>query len=74
VEKGELLLKISDNGRGLREADEDGGRGGHGLKSMRKRAVELGGSLEITSQPGFGTQISLRAPLGRRLKELLKTT
>jgi len=75
TEKGELLLKISDNGHGLLELKgEDSGSGGHGLKSMTKRAADLGGSLEITSQPGGGTQVTLRAPLGRKLKNLLKTT
>jgi len=75
LENGQLLLQVSDNGTGIPLNDKDDGRGsGHGLKSMRKRAADLGGSLEVTSQSGSGTKISLRVPLGRKFKDVLKTT
>jgi signal transduction histidine kinase/ligand-binding sensor domain-containing protein len=76
IEKGVAILKITDNGCGL-AAEKNGGNGtaGHGLSSMRARAKELGGTLEISSKPGEGTEILLRVPLGRSvLKGLLKTT
>jgi signal transduction histidine kinase len=54
-----LLVKISDDGIGLPEQF----RAGIGLRSMRERAEELGGSLSI--EPGIprGTQITARLPL-----------
>ena len=76
IEKGVALLKIADNGCGLaREKEGREGTSGHGLTSMRARAKELGGTLEISSTPKQGTEILLRVPLGHRLlKGLIKTT
>lgn len=56
-----LQLRISDNGRGF--AHSAGDRRGHGLSSMRSRAVALGGSLSI--QPGLesGIHVSVEIPL-----------
>lgn len=54
-----LVLSVRDNGRGF-----DCGRteGGHGLASMRARARNLGGGLEVTSN-SQGTAVTLRIPL-----------
>lgn len=55
-ENGELILNITDNGRGFdaeREFD------GNGLLSMKKRAAELKGSLKINSAENEGTTIVL---------------
>jgi signal transduction histidine kinase len=75
AEKGELFLKISDNGCGLRESqsESDGGQG-HGLKNMRKRALDLKGTLEIASLPGGGTEILLRVPIARTFTSIAKAT
>ena len=55
-----LDLEVADDGRGL-----PAGRGrGVGLASMRERAEELGGSLELLDRPGGGTVV--RAVLPRR--------
>jgi signal transduction histidine kinase len=35
-----------------------------GLTSMEERARALGGTLDIASEPGRGTTISLEVPLG----------
>ena len=52
---GELKLEVADNGKGF---DAAGDFPGHlGLKSMRERAENSGGRLEISSQPGTGTRI-----------------
>jgi signal transduction histidine kinase len=59
--KDELILRVSDNGRGF---DPASGNGGNGLIHMRERAAELNGTFEIHSAPGEGTTITLRAPLG----------
>ncbi len=62
---------ISGEGQGVRFLMEDNGIGfnpadlheGHGLKSLRKRADELQGNLEIISAQGQGTKIVLTFPL-----------
>jgi signal transduction histidine kinase len=60
VDGGKLLLKVRDNGKGM-EAPEEG----NGLPGMRARAASFGGSLEIHSAAGQGTEVELRAPLKR---------
>jgi signal transduction histidine kinase/streptogramin lyase len=57
-----LELIISDNGRGF---DLDRAGDGNGLASMKQRAARVGGTLEILSNPGGGTLVRLRVPLGR---------
>jgi signal transduction histidine kinase len=56
---------VVDNGRGFdpRELTEAQCLG---LVGMRERAGLLGGSLEMRSQPGAGTQVYFRLPLKGR--------
>ena len=54
LEGGRFRLRVTDNGRGF---DAGGKAGGHGLRNMQYRANQLGGSLEIKTQPGDGTAI-----------------
>jgi len=56
-----LFLLVSDDGRGF---DTSGENEGHGLVSMRERSREMGGSLEMISQAGKGTTITLQVQLG----------
>ena len=37
--------------------------GGAGLPGMRERALQLAGSLEVRSTPGFGTTVLAQIPL-----------
>jgi signal transduction histidine kinase len=62
VENGSVRLVLEDDGKGF-----DGGRpaDGQGLASMRRRAGELRARLELQSQPGRGTRVSLEMPLDR---------
>jgi signal transduction histidine kinase len=60
---GWLVLKLSDDGKGFDVAQANDGSG---LASMRKRAARLGGSLEMVSNDGNGTTVTLQVPLGRR--------
>jgi signal transduction histidine kinase len=55
----DLLVEITDDGRGV-PADAVPGVGS---TSMRERAAELGGSLDVTSAPGAGTTVRARLPL-----------
>jgi two-component system sensor histidine kinase UhpB len=57
----ELLVVVSDDGVGLDPGWEQ--RGHYGVRGMRERAVASGGSLEMSSDPGKGTQVVARLPL-----------
>jgi len=64
VEEGDLILTVADDGRGFESVIGPTVKGHHfGLLTMRERAESLGGTLQIESQPGSGTRITLRAPL-----------
>jgi signal transduction histidine kinase len=56
--KDSLKLDIIDNGIGL-NPKMDFSKGGLGLSTMKERAEQLGGVLEVESAPGFGTKISI---------------
>jgi ligand-binding sensor domain-containing protein/two-component sensor histidine kinase len=58
-----LVLAVRDNGKGFSLGD-----GSHGLgqRSMRQRALRLGGQLDVTSTNGHGTCITLTVPLAGR--------
>jgi NarL family two-component system sensor histidine kinase LiaS len=53
-----VSLTISDNGRGFQIAKMNDK--GVGLQSMRERVEMLGGRLDVESQPGAGTQITVQ--------------
>lgn len=59
---GEVRLDVSDNGRGIGAADL-GKRTSFGVRGMRERAIEQGGSLDIMPADAGGTRLSLRLPL-----------
>jgi signal transduction histidine kinase/ligand-binding sensor domain-containing protein len=63
VENGEVALRVLDNGVGFDPADPKPSSGGHGITGMRKRVEQLGGKLQIISEPGTGTTIALSLPL-----------
>jgi two-component system sensor histidine kinase UhpB len=61
-----LELRVRDNGKGFRAVPGRSHRtNGHGfgLMNMRERAVLLGGSLDVISRPGSGTEIVARIPV-----------
>jgi signal transduction histidine kinase len=45
--------------------------GGMGLHSMEQRARQIGGRLEITSQPGEGTRIRVEIPAQELWSEMV---
>ncbi len=55
-------LTVSDNGRGFDPSHRAISSRRLGLVSMRERAVELGGALDISSEPGAGTIVRARVP------------
>jgi signal transduction histidine kinase len=64
-EKQSLCCSVRDDGDGFdcRNIQEPGGRKGLGLVAMRERAGAIGGTFQIESRPGQGTELSLRLPL-----------
>lgn len=63
-----FVLQIRDDGVGfdVKEKKESGsGSSGLGLKSMRNRAKMIGAGLNIQSEPGKGTTISVTVPLNQ---------
>lgn len=51
-----FVLEIKDNGNGLVQQTTEG----NGLKSMKYRCEEIGGTFEIDGKPGVGTTVSCR--------------
>ncbi|MGH2717119.1 MAG: AAA family ATPase, partial [Actinomycetota bacterium] len=63
VEGGQLIMTVTDNGRGFQRDDEDDFAPGGGLTHMDDRVRSLGGRLFITSGTA-GTAIRASLPLG----------
>lgn len=59
---GAVLLSVLDDGRGFDPGNRAVSSRRLGLLSMRERAVDLGGSLAIDSEPGSGTTVRARIP------------
>ena len=55
---GEVHIVVRDDGSGFDPGEAFGGRG---LKNMRRRAAECEVALDIASQPGAGTSVTLTA-------------
>jgi signal transduction histidine kinase len=60
----DLHLKVLDDGIGA-GTDATSESMGKGLRNMADRAEALGGSFELLSRPGGGTELSWRVPLGQ---------
>jgi signal transduction histidine kinase/ligand-binding sensor domain-containing protein len=61
-EAGVFELSIRDNGTGFDVSAATVAADGNGLRNMRSRLAEVGGSLNIESAPGGGTTVTLRMP------------
>jgi PAS domain S-box-containing protein len=58
---GDLILEVSDNGRGITEESHSRGQS-LGILGMRERAELLGGRLVIRGSAGAGTTVAVRIP------------
>ncbi len=58
----ELVLKVSDNGKGIRDKQISSARS-LGILGMRERALVLGGAFSISGKPGKGTTATVQIPL-----------
>ena len=68
---GVVRASVTDDGKGLPEADRlgprgDGLEGGFGMSGMRERAELVGGELELVPAPSKGTVMRLTVPLAGR--------
>ena len=64
----DLTITVRDDGKGF-DYDEERFRDEHKagiVKSMKGRVEDLGGSMNIESRPGGGTEIEFRVPMGGR--------
>ena len=59
----ELQITISDDGRGFDPAAIPPRRGGMGLTGLAERVRILGGTYQLHSTPGDGTQLRISIPL-----------
>ena len=58
VAQGDLSLSVQDDGKGLPDSVQESG-----LRNLRARAAELGGSLELRPADGGGTRLLWQVPL-----------
>ncbi|HEY43514.1 MAG TPA: GAF domain-containing sensor histidine kinase [Anaerolineae bacterium] len=65
----DVSLQVIDNGRGF-DTEKEPGRLGHGLSNMAERARQIGGQLEIMSNPGDGTTVTVRMPADHDSREI----
>ncbi|MDX3866470.1 HAMP domain-containing sensor histidine kinase [Streptomyces scabiei] len=56
-----VVLAVADDGRGTGVARE-----GAGMRGMRERALLIGATLDVTSQPQAGTTVRLTVPLRKQ--------
>jgi signal transduction histidine kinase len=57
----EVVLSISDNGRGLPEGHTIAPTS-YGIRGMRERVEQLGGKIKFDSQPGNGFSVMVSLP------------
>jgi PAS domain S-box-containing protein len=63
-EEATLQVKIEDDGLGMGiSGDAANGPSGFGFFSIGERLKYLGGHLEVVSEPGWGTRVTLQVPL-----------
>ena len=56
----QFYFRVTDDGAGFDPLKKTSG---NGLRNLRKRAAEIGGTVEIQSSPGGGTTITFTAPI-----------
>jgi signal transduction histidine kinase len=66
MQPDELRLRVTDNGNGFDLSSESYLSSRHlGLTSMRERAAEIGGTLDLRSQVSEGTEVIVAVPRNR---------
>ncbi len=63
-ENGSAYVTIQDDGQGFDSTRRENSLDDHvGLRVMQERAEEVGGSLSLHTQPGFGTRLVVHIPV-----------
>ena len=62
AERDELRIEVEDRGHGIEGPQDEDPH--FGLRLMRGRAEEIGGSIQIESKPGTGTRVVAVLPVG----------
>jgi signal transduction histidine kinase len=71
----QLKVVITDDGQGfIPGSSRNGTAQPLGLTSMRERVEALGGTFQVQSQPGLGTQLTATIPVPRTRRELQHAT
>ncbi len=65
----QVTLRVTDDGQGF-DVDQAAQAGHYGLRIMRERAEQVGATLEISSQPGQGTEVCLCWPVASKQPSL----
>ena len=60
-QNGDVILEVSDNGRGIKESEVSNTKS-LGLLGMRERALVFGGRVHIARAEGKGTEVTVRIP------------
>jgi signal transduction histidine kinase len=68
-----LLLSVADDGSGFSQENGYGRTGHYGLIGMRERAAQIGADLELESEPGRGTKVTVVTPLNRAADAKVET-
>ncbi len=61
---GELRIEVEDRGTGIPAGEDEDPH--FGLRLMRGRAEQIGGTIQIDSKPGSGTRVVAVLPVGGR--------
>jgi signal transduction histidine kinase len=61
----QIEVHVEDRGSGFRPEDTGLHSGHLGLEMMRRRVAEVHGTLDIESEPGRGTRVVARLPVGK---------
>lgn len=61
--EGQLMVEVTDNGRGPQSADSGAPLSGHGMRNLRERAEQRGGASSVRPGPGGGTSLAWSVPL-----------
>lgn len=66
LDGGALVIEVQDDGRGPADAATAEARGRNGLRNMRRRMEDVGGSFQLVPAPQRGALARLAAPLRNR--------
>jgi two-component system sensor histidine kinase UhpB len=58
---GSVVLRVADDGCGLRAGESS--NGGGGIRGMRERAMMIGAALAIREAPAGGVEVRLEVPV-----------